>query len=250
MKTKIIQNIKVIVLALVLALGVGYAYADFSLPLNLPPTCISGNPGCDAPLNVGSTPQIKSGWLEISAATTTHSLRVNTSLYDPAATGLYVWGTSTFYGNVTIVPGASSGKVLTSDASGNASWQAGGGSIPTGAVMAFNLSTCPSGWIPADGNNSTVDLRGYFVRGLGTNSDGTVSGALGVKVADAFKSHTHSYVDATTNGSTQSGDYVWGSGKSSFRANSGPTYNGGTTGATGDTETRPKNIALLYCQKN
>jgi hypothetical protein len=36
-------------------------FAQWSAPLNGPPTCISGNPGCDAPLNVSSTGQTKAG---------------------------------------------------------------------------------------------------------------------------------------------------------------------------------------------
>jgi len=82
-------------------------------------------------------------------------------------------------------------------------------SIPSGAVMPFAKTTAPSGWIVCDGaavsrttyanlfaaigtlygtgNNSTTfnlpDLRGYFVRGSGTNSDSTTSGAFGSKQA-------------------------------------------------------------------
>lgn len=42
------------------------------------------------------------------------------------------------------------------------------GLVPAGAVEAFNLGSCPSGWIASDGTSSTVDMRGYFVRGLDT----------------------------------------------------------------------------------
>ena len=38
--------------------------------------------------------------------------------------------------------------------------------VPTGAVMAFNLSTCPNWWLPADWTNSTPDLRWEFIRWL------------------------------------------------------------------------------------
>jgi len=82
-------------------------------------------------------------------------------------------------------------------------------SIPSGAVMPFAMTAAPIGWLVCDGaavsrttyanlfaaistqygigNNSTTfnlpDLRGYFVRGTGTNSDSTTSGAFGVKQA-------------------------------------------------------------------
>lgn len=36
--------------------------------------------------------------------------------------------------------------------------------VPSWAVMAFNLSICPSWWITADGQNSTPDLRWEFIR--------------------------------------------------------------------------------------
>lgn len=50
------------------ALGTSIALAAWSAPLNGPPTCTSGNPGCDAPLNIGPTAQTKSGSLTISGS--------------------------------------------------------------------------------------------------------------------------------------------------------------------------------------
>ncbi|MFB0965369.1 MAG: hypothetical protein QMC36_06900 [Patescibacteria group bacterium] len=50
--------------------------------------------------------------------------------------------------------------------------------VPTGAVMAFYGTSCPTGWAAADGtpngvkmtdgNPGTLDLRGEFIRGLDT----------------------------------------------------------------------------------
>lgn len=49
--------------------------------------------------------------------------------------------------------------------------------------MAFNLSSCPSGWITADGTNGTPDLRGEFIRGLdsgrGVDSGRTLGSSQG-----------------------------------------------------------------------
>ena len=83
------------------------------------------------------------------------------------------------------------------------------------------------------------DLRGIFVRGSGdqTISGTTYSGTFAAKQQDAFKSHTHAVGDTTITGS---------GGGSSYRANEGSAQN---TTATGGTETRPANIALLYCIK-
>lgn len=74
--------------------------------------------------------------------------------------------------------------------------------VPPGAVMAFNLTTCPTNWSPADGAGGRPDLRGQFIRGLNsfdngatTRSDGkqdTDARTLGAWQADAFQGHKHS----------------------------------------------------------
>jgi len=136
--------------------------------------------------------------------------------------------------------------------------------LPSGAVMAFAMNTSPAGWIAADGASVSTatyaalfaaigytyggsggsfnlpDLRGYFVRGSGTNSDGTVSGAFAAKQADELKSHTHTmYVHpATDNG-----------GNSNPARFNDIGLGSSTTQATGGTETRPKNIGMFYCIK-
>jgi len=137
--------------------------------------------------------------------------------------------------------------------------------IPAGAVQAFAMNSAPSGWLAANGaavsrstyaslfsaigttygagDGSTTfalpDLRGYFVRGSGTNSDATAAGTFGAKQADAFRSHTHT---------------VFGTQLAQFQSTgavlSGTSSNANqTTTATGGTETRPANIAMLYCIK-
>ena len=142
--------------------------------------------------------------------------------------------------------------------------------LPSGAIMAFAMNSAPSGWLAANGDtipngSGTVqgktenfavlysligatygsagklpDLRGYFVRGAGTNADGSVSGTFGVTQADELKSHTHTmYIHpATANGSSTNAARFDSIGTGS-----------GTTQPTGGTETRPKNIAMLYCIK-
>jgi len=136
--------------------------------------------------------------------------------------------------------------------------------VPSGAVMAFAMNSVPTGWLHANGASISTggvnaalfaaigyeyggsggsfnlpDLRGYFVRGSGTNTDGTVSGGFGDKQADAFKSHNHTAIQTIDN----AGGYDLGSGRVRYGGS------GDTTGSTGGTETRPKNIAMLYCIK-
>ena len=89
--------------------------------------------------------------------------------------------------------------------------------VHAGAIMAFAMNSVPSGWLAANGqfvsrsgfsalwdaigttygagDGTTTfnlpDLRGYFVRGAGTNGDGTASDTFGAKQSDDNKSHTH-----------------------------------------------------------
>ena len=70
--------------------------------------------------------------------------------------------------------------------------------IPSGAIMAFYRSSCPGGWLAADGGGGRPDLRGMFLRGLnnfgtGTRSDGKQdlagSRSLGSYQQDEMQSH-------------------------------------------------------------
>lgn len=171
--------------------------------------------------------------------------------------------------------------------------------VPTGAIMPFAMNTAPSGWLAANGSTvsrttyaalfaaigttygagdgSTTftlpDLRGYFVRGSGTNSDGVAAGTFGAKQADGLISHTHS--GTTGNDSPDhthqqrllstfyTGANVWPRGTDyhpGTESNAAMNTNGASTrhqhpfttssqSPAGDTETRPRNIAMLYCIK-
>jgi microcystin-dependent protein len=144
--------------------------------------------------------------------------------------------------------------------------------VPTGAVMPFAMNSAPTGWLAANGTEyaktgtyatlfaaigvtygetngaggagtthfRVPDLRGYFVRGAGTNSDGTASDTFGVKQADELKGHTHTNTTGTEIRHTLSG------GPTNIRTG---WERNGTTNSTGGTETRPRNIAMLYCIK-
>lgn len=142
-------------------------------------------------------------------------------------------------------------------------------STPAGAVLSFAMNTAPTGWLECDGaaidrtNYATLftaigttfgegdgsttfnipDLRGVFVRGwanakLNAGDDGIYDAGrnFGTEQADAFKAHSHTFKGAT--GSSGSG--------TSSRDSVPETQN---TGLTGDIETRPRNVALMYCIK-
>lgn len=151
--------------------------------------------------------------------------------------------------------------------------------VPPGAIMPFAMNSAPTGWLAANGtavsrstyatlfaaigttygagNGSTTfhlpDLRGYFIRGYGTNSDGTGSGGgfFGAKQADAFQGHYHGVLANTFQ--LESGTNIVG-GNGSVRQTSQNKIIGPITDGTNGTprtasETRPRNIALLYCIK-
>lgn len=139
--------------------------------------------------------------------------------------------------------------------------------IPHGAVMAFARNTAPTGWLECDGaavsrmtyadlfdaigitfgsgNGSTTfnlpDIRGEFIRGWDHDRGIDNGRTFGSLQADEFKSHTHTYlrtniVKASFANSTNGVD------------NTTP-QSSVNTGSSGGTETRPRNIALMYCIK-
>ena len=90
--------------------------------------------------------------------------------------------------------------------------------VPSGAIMAFNLATCPAGWSAADGTNSTPDLRGVFVRGIGGDANGRDSArTLADYQTDAFQGHALQFTDnANTMGWNylRTGTFTWNDGAS------------------------------------
>ena len=112
-----------------------------------------------------------------------------------------------------------------------------GGGVPAGAVMAFNLASCPDGW-----SEFTV-ARGRFLRGI--DSTGTVDPA-GVRAPgstqeDELKSHSHGIPTQLSGGAGGNGSAL--SGNNTFKFIAGST-------STGGAETRPKNVAVLFCEKD
>ena len=110
-------------------------------------------------------------------------------------------------------------------------------SIPSGAVIAFELDNCPvAGW------KEYTLAHGRFVRGVdrsGTKIDPDTNRKIGSHQGDEFKSHTHD-VDGT------SGGHKHGADDSNEEVTTAARVK---TTAVGGEETRPKNVALLYCIK-
>ncbi|PBQ33421.1 hypothetical protein CNR22_17090 [Sphingobacteriaceae bacterium] len=199
------------------------------------------------------------------------NLGIGSGAFAPTAT-LEVAGT------VKIADGTQgANKVLTSDASGNATWQNTG--VPAGAIMAYGGTVIPTGWTLCDGttlsrttysvlfaaigtawgvgNGTTTfnvpDMRGMFLRGVdgaasndpdassrtATNS-GNAGNNVGSKQADEFESHTHSISNV---GSTT----LAGLGLTNLLSPSGTSN---TNASGGSTETRPKNVYVYYMIKH
>ena len=159
-----------------------------------------------------------------------------------------------------------------------------GAAVPTGAVFHFAASSAPSGYLEANGaaisrttyadlfavvsttygsgDGSTTfnlpDLRGEFIRGF-DNGKGTDSGrTFGSSQTDSTAlpnagfttnsagNHNHSY---NTNQGTGGGQGGGGADTGTRGDSTGHNGNHSHTITGGDSETRPRNIALLPCIK-
>ena len=141
--------------------------------------------------------------------------------------------------------------------------------------MAFNLTSCPSGWHAADGGGSRPDLRGMFLRGLnnygtGARSDGKQDPngggrSVGDYQADQMQSHkhtdsghNHSYSSWQSNKHADTGSRGGYARDSQSRttnngkANLGDPTNSGTGAGSPrhGNETRSKNVGVIFCVKS
>jgi microcystin-dependent protein len=149
------------------------------------------------------------------------------------------------------------------------------GGFPTGGVLMFAASGVPAGWLECDGSILSInlysdlynvvgqnfktsttfntltgfqipDLRGQFVRGWDHGANVDSGRVFGKTQEDLIKSHDHPFYWGQNAGTPAIGGSTPG--------NSVQNYNFYGIGAdqignTGGTETRPKNVALLYCIK-
>ena len=195
---------------------------------------------------------------------------------------------STVSANVTLTLPTSDGdadQFLKTDGSGNLSFASiGSGSlVPTASVFALATSTVPSGYLECDGaavsrttyadlfsaigttygsgNGASTfnvpDLRGEFIRGWDNGRGVDSSRTLGSTQSDENKSHNHTITDPGHNHQVNINVYQQGSGPnaSTDMANraGNTTSSTSTTGislaASGGTESRPRNVAMMYVIK-
>lgn len=126
--------------------------------------------------------------------------------------------------------------------------------VLSGAIVMWGTSVPPAGWLECNGQSTAgypnlitlfgtnlPDLRGEFVRGW-SNDRTTVDYPRQILSAQAqdIQPHTHSYtVTGSINSFSQGGDI----------GGLIPSPSASTTGSTGTTETRPRNVALMYIVK-
>jgi microcystin-dependent protein len=176
----------------------------------------------------------------------------------------------------------SSGQVVSFDANGNpyavAATAITGTSVPSGAVLpfAYNVTSgiVPAGWLLCDGSVYTTsvyptlgallgntyggstgtfavpNLSGLFIRGAGTQTSGGVTysaGTIGTIQADNFQGHEHTYAGTQSVASYAGGT---GLGLTGLSKTTTSEITDGTNGTPRyGTETRPVNLAMVYCIK-
>jgi hypothetical protein len=109
---------------------------------------------------------------------------------------------------------------------------------PTTVIIAVASDSCPTGW------QDYVEGYGRFIRGIDkSNSKVDLDGRRNHSTHqdDIIKTHTHGYQSAATKDVSGDGS------KSRFAWNAANYTTSGNAGGGG--ETRPKNVALLLCQR-
>ncbi len=154
---------------------------------------------------------------------------------------------------------------------------------PVGAVMAF-ANTCPDGWLVCDGSGASMaqypelnaylggtygypaggttftlpDLRGEFIRGFDGGRGVDTGRTIGSNQDDELKDHRH---DLVAPGGTQyyvindgndwppEGDGTRDEGPNKDNDAQWYSKTGYVDGSDGGIETRPRNMAMIYCIK-
>lgn len=140
--------------------------------------------------------------------------------------------------------------------------------VPVGSVTMYAANTAPTGWLECNaaavsrttyaglfaaigtvfgtGDGSTTfnlpDMRGEFARGWDNGRGIDPARAFGSAQADELKAHVHSVTPPAAADDTSSGLTTTGTGG----AETITPYN---TASTGGSETRPRNIALMFIIK-
>jgi len=227
--------------------------ADYLLPSSL---AGYANFGYLFPSNATSTPLAFNGGLTASAltlGTLEGPLHANAGVLS-ATTSIGV-----LYGGTGLTTAPSYGQLLVGNASGGYTLTAtsslgifGGGSdtgnVPAGTIAAFASTECPAGWAEYE------PARGRFLRGIdngaGIDPDGTR--APGDLQDDAFQGHAHASYYSGTDGASGSTGRLLSTTANNNQAPTNTVRGAITDGVNGtprtSSETRPSNVAVLFCE--
>lgn len=89
------------------------------------------------------------------------------------------------------------------------------------------------------------DLRGEFLRGLDNGRGADVGRVIGTFQGDLVRDHTHPY----SNGSNNNGAGGYSGTGNILNQNTTAATTGGVNGGFGGSETRPRNIPILWAIK-
>lgn len=140
--------------------------------------------------------------------------------------------------------------------------------LPVGATVAFPVNKVAPGFLELDGSVKSIavypdlaaflgtvfnkgdegagnfrlpESRGEFLRGWDHGRGIDAGRAIGTYQSDDFKSHTHTLPPNSAQ-NTAGGGIYWNGGPNGLSS-------AGPTNATGGTETRPRNLAVVWCIK-
>ena len=204
-------------------------------------------------LGITTSTSLSAQSLNVSGVSTLGTVQVSSGIITATS------GITTYYGdasNLTVNGSSLSSFLLTA--------------VPAGTVISYASSTAPTGYLKCNGSaisrstysslfsgigtvfgagdGSTTfnvpDLRGEFVRGWDDGRSIDTGRAFGSSQSDEFKSHTHTSSQDLENPNS-SGITQGPGGRSHGIIPSGSVI----TNTSGGTETRPRNLSLMYCIK-
>ena len=264
----------------VVSLSVNAPLTDSGTPTDPILSVASSSTSNEGTIRTATQAEVNAGTIS-NAAVTPGSLSAGISNYLPAASET-VAGVVELATSAEVVTGTDTTKAITPEGLSTASGQLGLGN-PAGTIITFAGSTAPTGYLVCDGSavdrvtyadlfavcgttygsgdGSTTfnlpDLRGEFVRGW-DDGRGLDSGrAFASTQQSANKLHTHTVTDpghthtmtvADDDRTVADGSTTGGNSISSGETDS--TTTGITIDTDGGSESRPRNIALLYCIKS
>ncbi len=115
---------------------------------------------------------------------------------------------------------------------------------PPNAVLPFNAQRCPAGW------HEYEPAYGRFIRGIDNSGTGIDPGgvrAAGDIQSDNVGAHSHTYRGTGAAGTTTADD--GGDRRGLWHDGDPGQSNGRSTESNPAGETRPKNVALLFCER-